>query len=229
MLCVKFQKDLWIGNVLMYTMTTIMTCNLKDFWRICELAKYWLNKILWDYSLRGVLDELFLLQWQGSFCACAQPIRDSITKKHCFSLAGCIHKISLQWPWTLDIGIVSLAIFLPPHLNSCGTLIDSDSNSYDCITVKLTHVFYSCTCNDHTKLNWLYRLQIINLWYFSRFVLMSSSCFGNQTSGLLIWDVNARQREVVKTTGPRLNIKTVLSMYGDFHVKDKTAVRTSYL
>ena len=31
------------------------------------------------------------------------------------------------------------------------------------------------------------------------------------------------------TTGPRLNIKTVLSTYGDFHVKDKTAVRTSYL
>ena len=31
------------------------------------------------------------------------------------------------------------------------------------------------------------------------------------------------------TSGPRLNIKTVLSMYGDFHVKDKTAVRTSYL
>ena len=26
-----------------------------------------------------------------------------------------------------------------------------------------------------------------------------------------------------------LNIKTVLSTYGDFHVKDKTAVRTSYL
>ena len=29
--------------------------------------------------------------------------------------------------------------------------------------------------------------------------------------------------------GPRLNIKTVLSTYGDSHVKDKTAVRTSYL
>ena len=28
---------------------------------------------------------------------------------------------------------------------------------------------------------------------------------------------------------PRLNIKTVLSTYGDFHVKDKTAARTSYL
>ena len=31
------------------------------------------------------------------------------------------------------------------------------------------------------------------------------------------------------TPGPHLNIKTVLSTYGDFHVKDKTAVRTSYL
>ena len=31
------------------------------------------------------------------------------------------------------------------------------------------------------------------------------------------------------STGPRLNIKTVLSRYGDSYVKDKTAVRTSYL
>ena len=30
-------------------------------------------------------------------------------------------------------------------------------------------------------------------------------------------------------SGPCLNIKTVLSKYGDVHVKDKTAVRTSYL
>ena len=30
-------------------------------------------------------------------------------------------------------------------------------------------------------------------------------------------------------SGPRLNIKTVLSKYGYFHVKDKTAGRTSYL
>ena len=34
---------------------------------------------------------------------------------------------------------------------------------------------------------------------------------------------------IIVTSGPRLNIKTVLSTYGDFHVKDKTAVRTSYL
>ena len=31
------------------------------------------------------------------------------------------------------------------------------------------------------------------------------------------------------SSGSRLNIKTVLSTYGNFHVKDKTAVRTSYL
>ena len=34
---------------------------------------------------------------------------------------------------------------------------------------------------------------------------------------------------ILYTSGPRLNIKTVLSAYGNFHVKDKTAVRTSYL
>ena len=40
----------------------------------------------------------------------------------------------------------------------------------------------------------------------------------------------SRQREYdILNPGPRLNIKTVLSTYGDFHVKDKTAVRTSYL
>ena len=33
----------------------------------------------------------------------------------------------------------------------------------------------------------------------------------------------------LQQAGPRLNIKTVLSTYGDFHVRDKTAVRTSYL
>ena len=43
-----------------------------------------------------------------------------------------------------------------------------------------------------------------------------------QAPNTLMWQVSM-------TSGPRLNIKTVLSTYGDFHVKDKTAVRTSYL
>ena len=45
-----------------------------------------------------------------------------------------------------------------------------------------------------------------------------------QDGNLVSWEVIERLKP-----GPRLNIKTVLSTYGDFHVKDKTAVRTSYL
>ena len=37
------------------------------------------------------------------------------------------------------------------------------------------------------------------------------------------------QYDFHQDAGPRLNIKTVLSTYGVFHVKDKTAVGTSYL
>ena len=46
--------------------------------------------------------------------------------------------------------------------------------------------------------------------------------------GLLPW-CHKLLKPQVEDPGPRLNIKTVLSTYGDFHVKDKTAVRTSYL
>ena len=38
-----------------------------------------------------------------------------------------------------------------------------------------------------------------------------------------------QQDNSLQEPGPRLNIKTILSTYGDFHVKDKTAIRTSYL
>ena len=42
-------------------------------------------------------------------------------------------------------------------------------------------------------------------------------------------DTNQAVHISIKEPGPRLNIKTVLSTYGDFHVKDKMAPRTSYL
>ena len=42
-------------------------------------------------------------------------------------------------------------------------------------------------------------------------------------------NIEEKEKIINKGSGPRLNIKTVLSTYGDFHVKDKTAVRTSYL
>ena len=49
---------------------------------------------------------------------------------------------------------------------------------------------------------------------------------------LILWYHRWKFEEIllgVKDPGPWFNIKTVLSTYGDFHVKDKTAVRTSYL
>ena len=44
-----------------------------------------------------------------------------------------------------------------------------------------------------------------------------------------LWEPSVFDGFPHKEPGPCLNIKTVLSTYGDFHVKDKTAVRTSYL
>ena len=55
------------------------------------------------------------------------------------------------------------------------------------------------------------------LQYYSVFKLLSRKFLG--------WDQAGDEQD----PGPRLNIKTVLSTYGDFHVKDKMAVRTSYL
>ena len=55
------------------------------------------------------------------------------------------------------------------------------------------------------------------LWKFSSFNHYSKDLFRPQSC------------TCHSSSGPRLNIKTVLSMYGDFHVKDKTVVRTSYL
>ena len=45
----------------------------------------------------------------------------------------------------------------------------------------------------------------------------------------LSYVVNTMVADALAARAAGLNIKTVLSTYGDFHVKDKTAVRTSYL
>ena len=47
--------------------------------------------------------------------------------------------------------------------------------------------------------------------------------------GAVEFSIMVNPESALKVLGPRLNIKTVLSAYGNFHVKDKTAVRTSYL
>ena len=53
--------------------------------------------------------------------------------------------------------------------------------------------------------------------------------WGCNLFNILAADSNSCGIDYLEYTGPHLNIKTVLSTYGDFHVKDKTAVRTSYL
>ena len=54
----------------------------------------------------------------------------------------------------------------------------------------------------------------------------------SNTTAFAIMDIESLAWDdivLLAISGPRLNIKTVLSTYGYFHVKDKTAVRTSYL
>ena len=65
----------------------------------------------------------------------------------------------------------------------------------------------------HGNLSWLSCVPSWRGHDMATFSALSSLCVGG-----IYWP-----------PGPRLNIKTVLSTYGDFHVKDKTAVRTSYL
>ena len=59
-------------------------------------------------------------------------------------------------------------------------------------------------------------------------MLKKSENNGTEEIGL-VTPTPEQQQPQFWQSGPRLNIKTVLSTYGDFHVKDKTAVRTSYL
>ena len=68
-------------------------------------------------------------------------------------------------------------------------------------------------CNNSTTLSWI-TCCLTCLVLYIYIALKRKKC---------------RLRENTMHTGPCLNIKTVLSTYGDFHVKDKTAARTSYL
>ena len=63
---------------------------------------------------------------------------------------------------------------------------------------------------------------------FTHVMVIDSRCRrGNDRYDM--WIPSGSSRGLDGKSGPRLNIKTILSTYGDFHVKDKTAVRTSYL
>ena len=68
--------------------------------------------------------------------------------------------------------------------------------------------------------------------HFKAYILITGNTHSKLGMGLAVYfviHVVYQTLALKKIPWPRLNIKTVLSTYGYFHVKDKTAVRTSYL
>ena len=85
-------------------------------------------------------------------------------------------------------------------------------------------IFYT---GKKTSLHWIRALLVC------RYIGTEGADLMRQGYHVRISSISTSHPGTLKTApaeaGPRLNIKTVLSTYGDFHVKDKTAVRTSYL
>ena len=78
-----------------------------------------------------------------------------------------------------------------------------------------------CICCDSERINFTYTFHMIA---------------PRTADTYRIWMTSIHYTDYIRTThsktklsGPRLNIKDCLSRYGDSHVKDKTAGRTSYL
>ena len=85
----------------------------------------------------------------------------------------------------------------------------------------------------HVQLNlrYIFTSCVICVGYFKqiRWVPAKLSSIHDSIYGHTYEQAQRKNKTGRTKSGPRLNIKTVLSTYGDFHVKDKTAVRTSYL
>ena len=90
------------------------------------------------------------------------------------------------------------------------------------------HYYYHCCCCCYYH----YYFHYYNHYYsrdYNPAVLSFASNYYNLFKDRTPVDLIRPVSQIRAPPGPRLNIKTVLSAYGDFHVKDKTAVRTSYL
>ena len=109
--------------------------------------------------------------------------------------------------------------------------------------MKYTHV-----CTTTAGVGELIKMQSIDNIYCSRHgvAILQKLCWWKSVSHRICTDVLCSvlssfnvvsltpcalftKRTAVLLPGPRLNIKTVLFTYDDFHVKDKTAVRPSFL
>ena len=118
------------------------------------------------------------------------------------------------------------ALMLCSHLCNCNTvpdikyhvILNSVITAADCIQNLHITRYVEPTHPHHVPMN-------LAIWDAFQPKLYWKACF----VALIHWITLLLQGDFCQRPGPRLNIKTVLSTYGDFHVKDKTAVRTSYL
>ena len=113
--------------------------------------------------------------------------------------------------FTKAVPLLKLQYIKTPEITSSKTYIDGLVQ--DCVTpmADALDLLQSCTKPS--------------ISFHTARIMHYLSC---ECSSLIQWHYCSIMVNVV-APGPRLNIKTVLSTYGDFHVKDKTAVRTSYL
>ena len=133
---------------------------------------------------------------------------------------------------------------LTPECESCSLVVEGPTSLFQSLTFLIlscqifataisTHVirvFFSCTYPIYLQKWKIQRYCVIHIWITSAFDGAQCLTKKNQCNISIVRPiyVSAIVADVM-APGPRLNIKTVLSTYGDFHVKDKTAVRTSYL
>ena len=129
-----------------------------------------------------------------------------------------------------------------PWLHTCAHLCDSvfdfeqpsPSLKHHHCGIGLLHRSHSATfCNRNVHMCAHFCYKMVHYGIFVKYIVgfvRWIHCSGVDT--ILRLGGTYTQKTNCFIIGPgnnRLNIKTVLSTYGDFHVKDKTAVRTSYL
>ena len=133
------------------------------------------------------------------------------SRKLCFVCFGFSHKF---WE-TCEVchwGSASFKLF-------CKWIISDEINVYEWFEISWLIGF----CNQWALLYSSVIFQYFSKWGFNMWFKIYWNTFFSKCFCVVLLCLT------LIPAGPRLNIKTVLSTYGNFHVKDKTAVRTSYL
>ena len=131
------------------------------------------------------------------------------------------------------------------HINNYGANVESISKTI-CVVLYFQKGHKICEILDNAMCSGSILMYVLILWLWIVLVLLyrvQGHAWSHTLYGIVMYELLKFEKHYFiyhlfllisfsfhqKKPGPRLNIKTVLSTYGDFHVKDKTAVRTSYL